>query len=109
MLAQTNQILGNLPLICITLVVVALVVGLVMVWDKPPWWVRFPTPRRQEKVDRERYREAKLRRRALRKFPDLFESEIPPVLNPDPPVSAQVSELVDMVNTMEANHHGESK
>jgi hypothetical protein len=105
----TNQILANIPLICLTLIIVALVVGAVMVWDKAPWWVRFPTPRRQHEVDRERFRDAKLRRRALKKFPSLFDAEVPPITNPDPPVSAQVSELVDMVNTMEANHHPDAK
>lgn len=109
MIANVNPILGNLPLICITLICVSLVVGAVMVWDKPPWWVRFPTPHRQEKVDRERYREAKLRRRALKKFPTLFESEIPPVLNPDPPVNAQISSLIDLVKDIEDNHHQEAK
>ena len=105
MIANQSPIIGNLPLICVTLIVIALVVGAVMVWDKAPWWVRFPTPRRQHEVDRERYRDAKLRRRALKRFPDLYDGEIPPQGNADPRPNAQVSELVDMVNTLEANHH----
>jgi hypothetical protein len=109
MIANANPIIGNLPLICVTLILVSLVVGAVLVWDKPPWWVRFPTPRRQHDVDRERYRDARLRRRALKKFPNLYDGEIPPNGTPDPPANAAVSELVDLVRDIEELHHSDDK
>ena len=59
---------------CLAAIAVAIVGGLVLVWDKPPWWRSHPTARRQIDIDRDRIQDYRIRRR----HPEIFTTAMPP-------------------------------
>lgn len=69
-------------LVLVSVVVVSVSGAVTLTWSKPPWWRRFPSPRRQLDDDRSHLKAWRIRRR----HPEAF-ADYPMPAPPTPPPS----------------------
>ena len=90
-----KQLVQIMPFIALIIVALAAAYVVGTTWNVEPWWRKYPTPRRQLDIDKDRVKIWRLRKR----HPKCF-AAADPIINEQPPTEI-VKDLDSVIETVE--------